>query len=77
MKYLEYTTGRTYDTAQVLEITVEEQGTDEWGIGEITATFKDASRNISGRIVRAPIFARESIGEAVLSAYDHGNYHSI
>ena len=77
MTHITYTTGRTYDTAQVLEITIEEQGTDEWGIGEITATFKDASRNISGRIIRAPIFARESIGEAVLSAYDHGNYQAI
>lgn len=77
MQFITHSTGRTYDTEQVLEITVEEQGTDEWGIGEITATFKDASRNISGRIVKAPIFARESIGEAVLSAYDHGNYQAI
>lgn len=77
MTYTTYKTGRTYDTDQVLEITVEEQGTDEWGIGEVTATFKDASRNIAGRVVRAPIFARESIGEAILSAYDHGNYQAI
>lgn len=77
MQFITHSTGRTYDTAQVLEITVEEYGTDEWGIGEVTATFTDASRHISGRIVRAPIFARESIGEAVLSAYDRGNYHAI
>ena len=77
MTYLEYSTGRTYNTAQVLAITVEEHGTDEWGIGEVTATFKDASRNISGRVVRVPIFPRESIGEAVLSAYDRGTYQML
>lgn len=77
MKHITYNTGRTYDTAQVLEITVEEYGTDEWGIGEVTATFKDASRHIAGRVVQAPIFARDSIGEAVLAAYDNGNYQTI
>jgi hypothetical protein len=77
MTYLEYTTGRTYDEQQVLQITVEEQGTDEWGIGEVTATFYDVSRHVSGRVIKAPIFARESIGEAILSAYDHGNYQAI
>ena len=77
MQFIIYNTGRTYDTEQILEITVEEYGMDEWGIGEITATFKDSSRHISGRIVRAPIFARDSIGEAVLSAYDNGNYQAV
>jgi Flp pilus assembly protein CpaB len=77
MTYLEFTTGRTYDAQQVLQITVEEQGTDEWGIGEVTATFYDASRRVSGRVIKTPVFAGESIGQAILSAYDHGNYQTI
>jgi hypothetical protein len=77
MNYIEYNTGRTYDTEQVLAITIEEQGTDEWGFGEITATFYDASRGILGRVVRLPFFSSDNIGEIILSAYDQGKYTPV
>ena len=73
MKTLKYNTGRTYDAPQVLHITVEAQSTDEFGLIDITATFVDASRNISGR-VNTVAFPHEHIGATVLAAYDAGNY---
>lgn len=75
MSTIKYTTGRTYDTAQVLEITVESESTDSWGLREIVATFSDASRHIKGR-VHTVVFA-DGIGKAVLEAYDAGRYESI
>jgi hypothetical protein len=71
-----FTTGRTYDAPQVLLITVEHKSTDEHGLIDITATFVDASRHISGR-VETVLFRRELIGEAVLAAYDSGNYSPL
>ena len=72
---ISYTTGRTYDTAQVLEISIESQVEDEFGLTEIVATFKDASRHISGRV--NTIVFNDGIGAAVLSAYDAGQYQAI
>jgi hypothetical protein len=72
---IKYITGRTYDTPQVLEITIEARTEDEFGIEDVTATFKDASRNIQGRVSVA-VFA-DGIGAAVLAAYDAGRYQSI
>jgi len=73
----EFSTGRTYDAPQVLLITVESnKPTDEWGISDITAKFVDASRNISGR-VETVLFPGGLIGEAVLAAYDAGNYSPL
>ena len=69
----EFTTGRTYDAPQVLLITVEDKTTDEFGLVDITATFVDRSRNISGR-VKTVMFPHDIIGSAVLAAYDAGNY---
>ena len=69
----EFTTGRTYDAHQVLLITVEDKTTDEFGLVDITATFVDRSRNISGR-VKTVMFPHDIIGSAVLAAYDAGNY---
>ena len=73
---LEYTTGRTYDAPQVLLITVEDRTTDEFGLIDIVATFVDASRHISGR-VNTVMTPRETIGAAVLQAYDAGNYSPL
>lgn len=75
-QYIKYDTGRTYDAKQVLHITVESSGIDEWGIGFVTATFMDESRHIHGRVVDAPVF-HDDIGGAILSAYDHGHYEAI
>ncbi len=73
---LEFRTGRTYDAPQVLLITVESKTTDEHGIADITATFKDYSRHISGR-VNIMLFPGGLIGEAVLAAYDAGQYSPL
>jgi hypothetical protein len=70
-----YSTGRTYNSPQVLEITIEADQEDEYGLRDITATFKDASRNISGR-VKTVVFA-DGVGEAVLCAYDAGQYQQL
>ena len=76
MKQIQYNTGRTYDKPQILDILVESWGTDEWGIGVVTATFKDQSRHIQGRVVDAPVF-QDDLGNAILSAYDNGHYTAI
>jgi len=73
---IEFTTGRTYDAPQVLQITVTQQTTDEWGIVDFTATFTDASRHISGQ-VQTIAFAPDRIGQSVLAAYDAGNYSPL
>ena len=72
----EFTTGRTYDAPQVLLITVEQKSLDEFGLIDITATFVDASRHISGR-VKTVMFPHDIIGSAVLAAYDAGNYSPL
>lgn len=76
MKYFEYATGRTYNTPQVLAITVDEYGFDEYGLGVITASFIDSSRHIEGRVINYPVFSGD-LGGAILSAYDTGNFESI
>ena len=76
MTTTEYATGRTYDTPQVLAITIESQIADDFGLIDLVATFVDASRHISGR-VNTVMLPHETVGAAVLAAYDYGNYSSI
>jgi hypothetical protein len=77
MKTIQYETGRTYDGAQVLEIYVlSAQQFGEWDMRDIIATFRDRSRGINGR-VETVVFGSESIGKAVLEAYDAGRYTII
>ena len=73
---IQHATGRTYDKPQVLHITIESQTADEFGLIDLVATFVDASRHISGR-VNTVQFPHETVGVAVLAAYDYGNYASI
>jgi hypothetical protein len=75
MTTLNYSTGRTYDTAQVLEITVLSDVQDEFGLRDITATFTDVSRHIKGSV--DVILFNNDIGKAVLEAYDTGLYTAI
>jgi hypothetical protein len=75
MTTIHYPTGRTYDTPQVLEIEIETRNTDEYGLEEITATFKDQSRHIAGRVTA--ILFNDGIGAAVLTEYDAGRYTAI
>ena len=72
---IRYITGRSYECAQVLEITITGRSTDEFGLETIQATFTDASRHISGKC-EALVF-NDGIGAAVLCAYDAGRYTSI
>ena len=73
---IQFKTGRMYDAEQVLEITIEQDKEDEFGIREITATFVDASRHIEGR-VHAVGSSIAGIGPIVLEAYDDGRYDPI
>lgn len=75
MQTITYSTGRTYDTAQVLAITIESEITDDFGIRDVVATFKDDSRHISGRV--NVIVFNDGIGASVLAAYDAGQYQAI
>jgi hypothetical protein len=72
---IKYSTGRTYDGPQVLEIEIENRQTDEFGLEEITATFRDSSRHIAGRVTA--IVFNDGIGAAVLTEYDAGRYQAI
>ena len=75
MPTIKYTTGRTYDEPQVLEIEIEARTTDDFGLEEITATFRDQSRHIAGRVTA--ILFNDGIGAAVLTEYDAGRYQAI
>ena len=70
-----YDTGRVYDGQQILAITVEHESVDEWGLRVIEAIFLDASRHISGRV--NTILFGDDIGQAILSAYDAGQYKPL
>lgn len=72
---IQYATGRTYDTEQVLMINIESESTDDFGLLEIVATFTDDSRHIKGRV--NTIVFNDGIGAAVLAAYDAGQYQPI
>lgn len=76
---INYSTGRTYNTEQVLGITVEQIiQSDEFGWFDFTAVFFDASRNICGRVnVTSMTRAESDMGFAVLKAYDAGNYELV
>jgi hypothetical protein len=75
-KTIKFSTGRVYDAPQVLDITVEQESADEFGIIYFTAVFVDASRHISGR-VETVAFKDSEIGKAVLQAYDAGQYQAV
>jgi hypothetical protein len=76
MQTITHKTGRTYNGAQVLQITVEQATQDDLMLTDIVATFADASRGITGR-VKATVWASDSIGDAVLAEYDAGRYTTI
>jgi len=76
MNTITHATGRTYDAPQVLQITIEQQTADEFGLIDITATFADASRHIAGSVEIVVMHPRE-IGPSVLAAYDAGRYAAI
>ena len=76
MRVIEYKTGRVYGSDQVLFITVETETENEYGMREITASFRDYARSIGGR-VNAIAFPGDTVGSAVLAEYDAGRYATI
>lgn len=76
METIEHSTGRDYGMPQVLRISVESKKADDMGFCDVVARFDDASRGISGR-VSVVVFGSDSIGAAVLAAYDAGRYELI
>lgn len=73
-----YSTGRTYDAEQILELNVD-ASTDTLDITDIDAVFKDSSRHITGRVktIVVGLLTNDNIGAAVLSEYDRGNYQFV
>lgn len=75
MQTIKFSTGRFYDAEQILDIVIESDTTDEYGIRDIVATFNDTSRHIKGRVIVA-VF-NDGVGQSVLDAYDAGRYQTI
>ena len=75
MQTINYATGRNYGMPQVLTITIESETTDDLGFTDVVASFTDVSRNISGRV--ALVTDTKGLGQAVLQAYDAGQYQTI
>ena len=75
MRSINFSTGRIYDAPQILQITIESESTDEFGLQNVIATFNDASRHIKGRV--EVIVFNDGIGQAVLESYDQGRYEII
>jgi len=75
MQTIKYATGRNYGMPQILAITIESETTDDYGFTDVVATFSDVSRNIAGRV--ALVTDTKGLGQAVLQAYDAGQYQTI
>lgn len=77
MRKINYSTGRTYDTPQVLEIQLLASNIDEFGFVDGSALFVDRSRHIAARVDFVALAGTDAeIGKGVLAAYDSGNYHA-
>lgn len=75
-KQLTYSTGRTYDAPQVLEIELLSHSKDEFNFVTGSALFVDQSRHIAARVDFVSFGDSDAdIGRAVLAAYDSGEYH--
>lgn len=76
-RMLTYSTGRTYDAPQVLEIELLSHDRDEFGILTGSALFVDRSRHIAARVDFVSFGdTDDQIGRAVTAAYDGGNYYA-
>lgn len=69
-----YTTGRTYNGTQTLDINAPSAGGDDWEHVEVQ--FRDASRNIDGivKVFNIELNTPRELGAAVLREYDAGRY---
>ena len=72
---VKFSTGRTYDAPQVLEIDFDLYSDD---LELTTVRFSDASRRISGTVLVLGLEANSlDIGRAVLREYDAGRYAEV
>ena len=72
-----FSTGRTYDSPQVLKIEILNSNTDDFGFITGKALFVDHSRYIAATVDFLAFGAKDAdIGEAVLASYDSGNYQA-
>lgn len=76
-----FNTGRHYDCAQVLEITVPDIEYDNDGAALVTVTFQDKARHIDGSVsmwVYSDLPDTDTnIGNYVLSRYDACDYQTL
>lgn len=78
MKTLEFTTDRIYDGAQRITVTVENTtAPDDFDSVDVTVTFKDHSRHISGRVWLPMLpaqYTAHQLQRALMSAYANNQY---
>ena len=78
MTDFEFTTDRIYDGAQRVTVTVENvTAPDDFDCVDVTATFTDHSRHITGRawLPMLPAqFTAHQLQRALMSAYDNNQY---
>lgn len=81
MKTLEFTTDRIYDGAQRVTVTVENTSApDNFDLVDVTATFTDHSRHISGRVFLPMLranFTDHQLQTELMRAYDATQYEGI
>ena len=78
MQTIKYKTGRKYGSEQILDIIIESKRFDEFGFWEMTATFHDTSRGISGKVlIITAKNTNHDIGAAVLVCYDERLYTEV
>jgi hypothetical protein len=82
MQSIEFTTDRIYDGPQRITVKVERIvfDLDFPGFADVTATFKDHSRHIMGRVflpVMPEKFTPQQLQRELMAAYDATQYESI
>lgn len=78
MKNTTYNTGRDYGAPQVLDITYPAERYDMVGFDYVEVDFRDAARNIAGRVRLFQCELRpQDVGPAVKREYDHGRYQLL
>lgn len=77
MQTIKYFTGREYNGAQILEISVPAMPADE--LADVDVSFIDESRNIMGIVTLMAIELQRAldVGPAVLREYDAGRYSAL
>jgi hypothetical protein len=80
MQVIEFTTDRVYDGPQRITVQVENIVFDIPGFADVTATFKDHSRHIAGRVFLPMLpesFTAQQLQRELMRSYDATQYESI